>query len=117
MELTAEFPFVEQFPKREQNKLERLWEGFENMKAVVEKHGLLVPPQLAADLLGVSRQRVHQLMEQGRMKRVEVLGQVFITEDDLHAFARSERKNGRPPKVQTYGDVAKLAVKTVVKKS
>jgi hypothetical protein len=64
---------------------------------------MLLPVTFCSALLGVSRQRVYQLMDEGRMERVEVHGQTFITEESLIAWARAEHKNGRPLKVpQTF---------------
>jgi len=105
----AEFPFVADLPKREKTKLASLWDNFQEIKTVTEAHGMLVPVSLAAELLGISRQRIHELMEAGRLQRVEFRGRAYMTEDQLHEYARAERKAGRPPKVRTLFQVAKLA--------
>lgn len=105
-----EFPFVAEMPKRAKSKLATRWEVFERMQAIVEVEGLLVPPVLAGKLLGVSKQRVDELMKVGRLKRVDWEGHPFVTENSLHEYARSERKGGRPPKVRTVAQVVKLAV-------
>ena len=50
----------------------------------------------AAERLGVTRWRVSQLINDGRLK-AEKYGQIYlISEKDLVTVA--ERKNGRPPK-------------------
>lgn len=113
VQMIAEFPFVESLPKREKSRVATLWDRFQEVKALTEVHGMLVPCQLAANLLGVSHQRVCQLMEAGKLERVDFGGHPFVTENSLHEHARSERKNGRPPKVQTVRDVLKLASKSV----
>lgn len=106
-----EFPFVAELPKREKSKLAQLWENFQEIKAIQERKGTIVPPLIAAELLGVCRQRVWQLMEDGRLERVTWRGQTFVTEADLLAFAESERKNGRPCGPSNMREVVKTAVK------
>lgn len=96
---TMDFPFVAELPKRERSKLGTLWDRFKELKAITEEKGMLLSPAFCSALLGVSRQRVYQLMEDGRMERVDVHGQTFITEESLIAWARAEHKNGRPLKI------------------
>ncbi len=54
-------------------------------------HGGLTSPNFAAIALGVSRSRVSQLMQAGRLPSVTVLGRPYILCDDLEAFAAIER--------------------------
>jgi len=55
---------------------------------------MLVPVQLAADLADVSKQRIHELMRDGRLHRINVHGKPFVTEKSFVAWATSERANG-----------------------
>lgn len=106
-----EFPFVAELPKREKSKLAQLWERFQEIQAITERKGTIVPPIVAAELLGVSKQRVWQLMEDGRLERVMWRNQVFVTEKDLLAFAESERKTGRPCGPTNMREVVTTAIR------
>lgn len=94
----AEFPFVAELPKREKSKIGKIWDHWKEVKAITEEKGMLVPPVVAALLLDVSRQRVHQLVEAGRLERVDFGGQGYITEASLVEWAKAEHVNGRPVK-------------------
>jgi hypothetical protein len=59
-----------------------------------EKHGGLTTVWVAQMVLGLCRQRVYQLMADGRLQSVEILGKKFIACDDLLAFAELERPTG-----------------------
>ncbi len=50
----------------------------------------------AAERLGVSRQRVSQLVESGQLKSKEIAGRFVISESELERFAAIPRKGGRP---------------------
>jgi hypothetical protein len=98
--MTAEdslnFPFVESLPKKEKSKFARIWEQFEALRIVAREKGMLVPIPLAAKIIGVSRTRVDDLIEQGRLETHDVNGHRFVSEASVIAYARSERKAGRP---------------------
>lgn len=96
VDMTLEMPFVSGLPMREKSKLAQVWDEFREMKAIIEERGPALPIGSAAVLLGVSVQRVHQLVNDGRFNPVEIHGRAFICEDDIEAYARSERSNGRP---------------------
>jgi hypothetical protein len=66
---------------------------------VVEGKGTVVPPVLAAKLLGISRQRVWELANDGKLERIEFEGHSFISENSIVALAKTERKAGRPFKI------------------
>lgn len=112
METTLnEFPFVESLPKREKSKLRKLWDELETLRQTSAEKGPLLPVSFVASLSGVSKQRVHQLMESGQLERVEVNGHPFVTENSLVGWVKSERKSGRPPKVpESVGEVVKWAM-------
>lgn len=95
-DITAEFPFVEEMPKREKSSWAKLWDEFEQLRAVVRVDGALVPDVAAALLLDVSNVRIEQFCDDGRLKRVMFHGRRYVTENSLVEFAKIERKNGRP---------------------
>lgn len=106
----TEFPFVEAMPKREKSKLAKLWEHFQELKAIAAEKGVIIPQNYAADLLGVSRQRVHQLVNDGRLEAVEVRGIRFVTEASVMEWAKAERdKGGRPATVPGIRETFRLA--------
>lgn len=81
--------------------------GVEAFRAVVRayedavaKHGLLVPPTTIAESLGVSPQRVDQLMDVGRLDAVTIAGRRWVVANSVERYlAEGPRKGGRPRKV------------------
>ncbi len=109
---TSDFPFVAELPKREKSKVGKLWDQLQEMNAIVREKGLLLQPALCAELCGVSRQRVYELIEGGRFEIVQFGKHRLITEASVIAFAKSERKTGRPLKLpETKLEQAKMAVR------
>lgn len=96
--LPHEFPFVKDLPKREKTKLAKLMDTFNEARALVETRGMLVPLAFASKIVGVSRQRIDELCGAGKLERVYLGEQPFVTEASLIEWARSERKTGRPVK-------------------
>lgn len=96
----SEFPFVQELPKRQQKKLKSVWEVLEDYKTMFQTHGVLVPVSVAAKLLNISPQRILQLVEAGRLKRVDMWEKAHITEASIVELAETERKRGRPFKVE-----------------
>lgn len=108
-----EFSFVEGLPKRQKSKLASVWELVRRMSEVSETEGALLPPMLVAKALNLSRCRIDQICEDGRLKRITIDGHVFITENSLVAFAKEERKNGRPLNISaTWSESLKRAKKS-----
>jgi len=106
-----EFAFVSALPKREKSKLAKVWDTFNELRAAMASKGDLVPATMAAKCLDISRQRVWELMQAGKLDRVEVDGHVFVTADSVVALAKSERKAGRPFKTPTnYREAWKVSV-------
>jgi hypothetical protein len=102
---TLDFPFVQDLPKREKSKLANLWDHFTELRSVMAEHGALVPQSFAAELLGVSPQRINQLVTAGKLTVVPFHTGRFVTENSIVALAKSERKNGRPFKIpESVGD-------------
>lgn len=99
MHVSEEFELplgLEARPKREKSRLAKVWDHFQELRRVVDEKGMLVPQYFVADLLGISRQRVHQLVNDGRFEVVELQGHRYLTETSVVSFAQDERKNGRP---------------------
>jgi hypothetical protein len=61
-----------------------------------ERHGVLLPPWAVIETLGMSKQRVHQLVQAGRIATVEVAGKTFVPAVALELFLSEVRKVGRP---------------------
>ena len=98
---TLEFPFVERMTERKKSRWARMWEGFQTFKALQEKHGMLIPACMAADLGGVSRQRVWQLFDEGKLQRVDYGGHVYVSEASFQTWLESERHAGGKPKLDS----------------
>lgn len=107
--IVNEFPFVGELPKREKSKLASLWDEFKEMSRIAEKKGIPVPPGLAAELLGVSRQRIYELMGSGVLETVTVGGRTYVTENSLVAWAEAEHKVGRPTKIEQAARMGAVA--------
>lgn len=100
-----EFPFVEAPPtKKAQSRLSKAWDLLNRMREATAKEGALVPVILVAKCFDLSRTRIDEICRDGRLRRVEVDGHVFITEDSIVSFAKVERKNGRPLKLMDECD-------------
>ncbi len=66
------------------------WKRFH---ALSKEHGGLTNPAFAAVAIGVSRQRVHQLINTGHLRSFEVLGKPYVCCNDVEEFAKLERSN------------------------
>lgn len=66
----------------------------ERFKKLSREHNGLTPPAFAALILGVSRQRVHQLMTIGRLTSHDIHGRVWLAVDEVEMFATLERSSG-----------------------
>jgi hypothetical protein len=58
------------------------------------EHGPLVPQSMIADALSVSRQRVHQLVQAGRLAEVVIEDRHYVTTASFDLFLTEERKSG-----------------------
>jgi hypothetical protein len=105
----ADFPYVDELPKREQKRVLGVWDRISMMNDVWQEHGGLVPVIVAAKCLNVSRSRLDDFAREGRLVRVELEGHVYVSRNSLTEFARIERANGRP--VKTTGQHVKEFVK------
>jgi hypothetical protein len=107
MELTAEqwelFPNVQRSVRRRSvlNQWMDAW----------ERHGPFLPPVEIAWCMEVSRQYVHQLVQQGHLETIEVNGRCYIPIVALEKFKAEERKQGRPVKEPTLVSMYRHALK------
>ena len=93
-----EFPFMPEVPRRERSRLNLLIDQLNEWKAAEREHGTMLPIRFAAKLCGVSHERLGQLVQEGRIVRVDLGGHVYVTEKSVIEWAQSERKVGRPVK-------------------
>lgn len=104
----SEFPFVSKLARKEKSKVARLMDVLAELEKVTNEKGPVMPQALAADILGVSTQRVGQILDDGRLEGVQVGRCRFVIVSSFKEFAKEERKTGRPPKVLgKYEAVAK----------
>lgn len=108
----TEFSFVEALPKREKSRLVKCWEFAKEIARISDTEGDLLPVSFACKLLDVSRSRIDQFVTDGRLKRFDVDGHVFITSNSIVECAKIERKHGRPFKVPTVAEVWKASRET-----
>lgn len=109
IETAAEFPFVSEVTRKRANP--SAWEALKALKAASQSGGAWVPAGLAAEMLGVGKQRLYDLIEEGTIHGEKYHGHLFLSEDSVVAYAKRERKAGRPPKVQTIAGTIKAVLK------
>lgn len=76
------------------------------LKATAQ-HGPLAPPSMVAASLGVSRQRVYQFIDEGRLEFVTVDGRKFIPAHKLEEFLLIARRQGQHTELhaaETYAE-------------
>lgn len=111
----TEFPFVAALPKREQSKIGSLWDRLKECEAAVKAHGMLLPQRYVADLLGVTPQRINQLVNEGRLLSVDIGGVRLVSEDSVVAWAKVAHTCGdriKPSVGRTFKNAFKKSVKT-----
>lgn len=110
----VEFPFVADLTVRQKGRVAKLWDHLAELRKVVEEKGMVIPQHMAANLLDLSKQRIGQLVDDGRLESIEMHGVRYVTEESVVAFAKEERRNGRPPKSldMSKRELFKLSVQT-----
>jgi hypothetical protein len=83
-----EFPHIEGKTKKRST--------LRQMLDAIERHGPLLPQSMMAGALDLSKQRVSQLIEEGKLASVEVAGKHFIPAAALELYLTEEKKAGRP---------------------
>lgn len=81
------------------------------MEASKEGGGLL-PQSVLRVVLGVSKSRVSELIDEGRFECRILLGQRFVTCESIAAFILNKRKVGRPAKHPSALALAKASILT-----
>jgi hypothetical protein len=90
MELTFEQGVL--FPNVELKARRRSW--FRDYMEATKKEGPLATPSMIATGLGVSKQRVHQLLAAGRLDAIEIHGRRYIPVAAFENFLSESRKTG-----------------------
>jgi len=72
-----------------------LWDRMIEVHEISKTHGQHWPVSVAAEALGISTQRVYQLIEDGRFVPIVVNGRKYISMSSIQAYAESERLSGR----------------------
>jgi hypothetical protein len=67
-----------------------------NLRKLTTEKGGLVPIAGAATILGVTKQRVHELVKEGTLHPVEFLGKKWLSGEELLSFVKLQRDAGRP---------------------
>jgi len=65
----------------------------------IDQHGPLLTQVMASNVMQVSRQRVHQLVNDGKLASVEVNGTPMVPVAAVEAWMAEETKAGRPRSV------------------
>jgi hypothetical protein len=63
-------------------------------KKISKLHGGLVPQSAAATVLGISRQRVHQLVSEGTLRHWVFYGMNWLSEEEVVSFGKLNREQG-----------------------
>ena len=69
---------------------------FKRFQRVSKLVGGLVPQTQAAVILGLSKQRVNDLVNAGRLREHDFFGKDFIAGKDIAEFKQLRRRSGRP---------------------
>lgn len=77
---------------------------FRNLRAITSREGGLLPYATAASVLGVSKQRVHDLVKEGTLHPIDLLGKKWLSANELESFVKIERQAGRPWKAPSIKD-------------
>ncbi|MGA2544777.1 MAG: hypothetical protein ABSG78_24775 [Verrucomicrobiota bacterium] len=70
---------------------------FRNLRAITSREGGLLPFASAATVLGVSKQRVNDLVKEGTLHPIDLLGKKWLSANELESFVKLQRQAGRPP--------------------
>ena len=65
-------------------------------REMTSRDGGLLPFATAAKLLGVSKQRVNELVAEGTFKPVEFAGKKWLSANQIEEFIKLKREPGRP---------------------
>jgi hypothetical protein len=112
-----QFPFLAEVTPKTSTRVQRIVRAAKAIAEAVERNGSIIPREMVAGLVGLTRQRIHQLIESGDLVQVEIEGHAFVTEDSLVEWLKVERKAGRPRKVaKTMAEATAIAREMVGQK-
>ncbi|MBI5383166.1 MAG: hypothetical protein HZA90_00620 [Verrucomicrobia bacterium] len=81
-----------------------------HFREISNREGGLVPIATAAAILGVSKQRVHDLVREGTLRTTEIYGKKWLSGNELESFVKLQRKAGRPWKEPSVKEMWRAAL-------
>jgi hypothetical protein len=94
-----DFPFVADLPKREVKRIHSAFDELQRISELVQEMGLPVSISTSAKLLGVSSQRISELLKDGLLERMDWGGRTYVTQRSIVKRLESARQVGRPRKL------------------
>jgi len=88
----SDFEFVKELPTRKVRK--GVLELAREFAAISQRQGGLIPQAMAATVLGVSRQRINQLVKEGTFSVWTFYGRPWLSQAEIVDFARLRRGEG-----------------------
>jgi hypothetical protein len=87
---------------------------------ITKLRGGLVPMSAVGTILGVSRQRVHQLADEGTFSVFEFYGMKWLLESEVISFAKLKRAAGEnqyePSKKQMWKDAREMGTEFIARR-
>jgi hypothetical protein len=106
-------------PKEETSKgTWRIVADMREFAKLSQLHGGLLPQSSVATVLGVTRQRVHQLVEEGTFSHWTFYGMKWLSQEEVFSFARLNRQQGEnqyKPSTKSLWKDAREAAKEFVR--
>jgi hypothetical protein len=107
-------------PEKKAKGLTGLLETTRDFMKISQQRGGLVPQSTVATILGVSRQRVHQLVTEGTLSHWTFYGMKWLSQEEVVAFAKLNRKAGenqhKPSAKQMWKDSQEVGREFVKKR-
>jgi hypothetical protein len=96
-----------------------VFEDIREFARLTKLHGGLVPQSTVATILGVSRQRVHQLVQEGTFNHWTFYGMKWLSQQEVASFAKLNRQQGenqyRPSTKQMWKESQEMGKEFVQK--
>ena len=97
-----------------------VFDDLKEFMRIIKLRGGLVPISAVGTILGVSRQRVHQLADEGTFSVFEFYGMKWLLEEEVVSFAKLKREAGEnqfdPSKKQMWKDAREIGKEFVKKR-
>ncbi len=108
-------------PKEEKSTGVRgVMEDIRGFVRLTKLHGGLVPQSAVGTILGVSRQRVHQLVQEGTFSHWTFYGMKWLSQKEVVSFAKLNRQEGenqyRPSTKQLWKESREMGKEFVEKR-